>query len=245
MKKNILIQMKNYTIDLVTNGNDDFDNIVMCFHGFNGDKWSDAYSGLKHLATRSWVCSFNSCGHGDSQVPADKMRLADILEEIDVAINHIKSMAPNKPIILVAVSYGGYRVLNYLLKYKPQIDKVIYVNPAFRMLEILELTKEFKYSELKENDFVSMKRSLNKFMHKSFLDDLYDNNLYKIDEKISYDTDVFIGTKDTLIPRKDTLEIADKFNYNLFYVDDAHCFENKENWGKIVERIKEVKWKIL
>ena len=39
MKKNILIKVNNHTIDLITNGVDDFDKVVLCFHGFNGDKW--------------------------------------------------------------------------------------------------------------------------------------------------------------------------------------------------------------
>ena len=245
MKKNILVPMGEYNIELITNGKDEFDNVVICFHGFNGDKWGDAYSGLKRILEKSLVCSFDSCGHGTSEVLAIDMRLDQILKEIDVVVNYVKNIAKNKPIVLVAVSYGGYRILNYLVKYKPSIQKVIYVNPAFRMLEILQLTKNFNYKELKENDLVSMKRSLNKFMAKPFLDDLFKNNLYLINDKVSYNTDVFIGTKDDLIPREDTLEIVNKNNYNLFYVEDYHCFEKEENWKLVAERIKEAEWKIL
>ena len=116
MKKNIIVKMRDYDIDVITNGVDNFDKVVICFHGFNGDKWGDAYSGLKHLATNSLVCSFNSCGHGDSEVLSEDMRLDMVLREIDVVIERIRKLTENRPIILVGVSYGGYRVMQYLIK---------------------------------------------------------------------------------------------------------------------------------
>lgn len=241
MQKNVTIELKNHKIELISNGAEEFDNVVVCFHGFNGDKWGDAYSGLKRRAENSLVCSFDSCGHGTSEVASDKMRLNEILDEINAVLKIIKKEVPNKSIILVAVSYGAYRVMHYLYKYKPDIQKVIYINPAFRMLEILQFTKNFKYSELQENQLVSMKRSLNKFMHKSFLDDLHHNNLYQLEERVNYDTDVFVGTRDTLIPLDDTLEIVKKHKYNLFFVEDEHCFMEKENWLKVAERIKGIR----
>lgn len=134
MKKNVSIKAKKYNIELITNGMENFDQIVLCFHGFNGDKWGDAYSGLKNRAENSLVCSFDSCGHGNSEVLSEDMRLDLILEEIDVVINFLLQAEPYKPIILVAGSYGAYRVMQYLIKYKPKISKVIYVNPAFRIL---------------------------------------------------------------------------------------------------------------
>ena len=47
MKKNVRIKSKNHSIDLITNGAEDFDRIVLCFHGFGGDKWGGSYAGLK------------------------------------------------------------------------------------------------------------------------------------------------------------------------------------------------------
>ena len=239
MKKNILIQMKEHNIDLITNGAEDFNNIVLCFHGFNGDKRGDAYSGLKHRVNNSLVCSFDSCGHGNSEVSSEDMRLDIILEEINVVVNYLLNVEPNKPIILVAVSYGAYRVMQYLFKYKPKISKVIYINPAFRFLNILEKAKEFKYSALKENDKVVMKKSLNKFMKKEFLDDLFENNLYSKTYDIVYNTEIVVGTRDSLIPIEDTLEIAKRYEYNVTYVDEEHCFENKESWQIISKMIEE------
>ena len=239
MKKEISIQVKDYNIELITNGAEEFDKIVLCFHGFNGDKWGDAYSGLKRRLENTLVCSFDSCGHGKSVVLSENMRLDLVLQEIEAVISFLKSKCSNKQIILVAVSYGAYRVMNYLIKYKPQIEKVIYINPAFKMLNTLEILKDFKYADLKAEDRVVMKRSLNKFISKDFLDDLYENNLYSKTFDIKCNTQIIVGTRDSLIPIADTLELAEKYNYKITYVDDEHCFENIESWNAVVDSIKE------
>ena len=241
MKKDISIQLGSYSINLITNGAENYDNIVLCFHGFNGDKWGDAYSGLKKRLDNSLVASFDSCGHGDSMVSSEDMRLNLILEEIDAVVNYFKEVEQSKPLIFVACSYGAYRVMQYLIKFRPNIDKIIYVNPAFKMLTLLENLKEFKYSELQENQMVAMKSSLNKFIKKAFLDDLYNNGLYSEVYDINYNTQIIVGRQDSLIPFEDTLEIAKKYNYNINYVDDEHCFMNKENWNVVADIIKEHK----
>ena len=239
MKKSIILQTPTHNIELISNGKEEFENIIICFHGFNGDKWGDAYSALKYTIENSLVCSFDSCGHGKSEISSENMRLDLILEEINVVVNFLKNNFADKPIILVAGSYGAYRVMEYLIKYKPDIKKVIYINPAFRILSILEKVKDFKYSELKETDLIPMKQSLNKYIKKDFLDDLYTNDLYKTDFNITYESYIIIGKKDDLIPINDTLEIAKRFNYPLFYVDDTHCFENKDNYNIVINIIKE------
>lgn len=240
MKKNITVKMKNYNIEVITNGVENFEKIVICFHGFNGDKWGDAYSGLKHRLSQSLLVSFDSCGHGESEVSSEHMRLDLILEEIDVVIKYFKHEYPNRPIILVAGSYGAYRVMLYLIKYKPDIKKVIYINPAFRMLNILERAKDFKYSEIKTNEKIVMKKSLNKFIKKDFLDDLYNNNLFSQTFNINYNSQIILGTRDTLVPAEDIIEIADKYKYKITKINEDHCFENKESWQTVANIIEEI-----
>ena len=47
-----------------------------------------------------------------------------------------------------------------------------------------------------------------------------------------------VGSRDSLIPIKDTLEIAEKYNFEITYVDDEHSFENKDNWNVVVNMIE-------
>ena len=238
MKGNIFVKSGEHSIELVTNSATEFDNMVICFHGFNGGKYCSTYNELKHRLTKSLVASFDSCGHGESEISSEDMRLNTILQEIDDVVKYFQRKFPNKPVILVAMSYGAYRVMNYLIKFKPNISKVVYINPGFRMLTILENIRQFKYSELKENDKIVMKAELNKFIKKPFIDDLYNNNLYAKTYDINYNTQIVIGTRDSLIPVEDTLEIAEMYNYPITRIDEEHSFEDKGNY-QIVANIIE------
>ena len=237
MKKNISISIKNYVIDLITNGVDDFNKIVLCFHGFNGDKWGGPFGGLKNLLSDSLVCSFDSCGHGDSNVASEDMRLCDILEEINVVIEYLKDTF-HKPIVLVANSYGAYRVMWYLIRFNPNLNKVIFVNPAFRLLKILEIIRGFKYENLQPDDRVMMKSDTNKFLSKNFLDDLNECDLYKTYYSCDCDIKIVVGKRDSLIPVEDTLELSKKCGFEITYIDEEHRFENKDNWRVIASMIE-------
>lgn len=239
MKKNIFIKNKDYSMELITNGLDEFHNIVLCFHGFNGDKWGDAFSGFKNRLSDSLVVSFDSCGHGNSKVSSLDMRLDTILNEINQIMEFFKQEEPNTPIIFVAVSYGSYLVMQYLIKYYPNVKKIIYINPAFKILEILEKIKKFKYLELKDDDKVVMKSSANKFISKEFLDDLHNNNLYSQNCAIDYDSKIVLGMRDSLIPVEDTIEISEKYNLEITYINEEHCFENDESWQIVANMIGE------
>ena len=79
----------------------------------------------------------------------------------------------------VANSYGAYRIMCYLINFKINVDGIILVNPAFRMLNILEDIRNFKYSNLGNDDKILMKNDTNKCLNKGFFDDLHSNNLYE------------------------------------------------------------------
>ena len=107
------------------------------------------------------------------------------------------------------------------------------------MLDILEKLKEFKYSSLKEDDIVPMKKSLNKYLSKKFLDDIYENNVYEMNyQKIP--TTIFIGTLDGLIPRKDTLDFAKIHGCDVVYIEDDHCIGRTESWEKLIKFLEKI-----
>lgn len=238
MKKNIEIKIKDYVVDVVTNGADEFDNVVICFHGFNGDRWGGAYTNLRYRLKKSLVVSFDSCGHGESKVKSEDMRLSTILEEIDCVVRFFIQSCKGKRVYFVANSYGAYRIMWYLINFKINVEGIILVNPAFRMLNILEDIRNFKYSNLGNDDKILMKSGTNKYLNKGFFDDLHSNNLYEKKYDIPNNIKLVVGSRDSLIPIKDTLEIAEKYNFEITYVDDEHSFENKDNWNVVVNMIE-------
>ena len=235
------IKAKHQEIELVTNGFKSPKKIVIGLHGFNGNLFGDVFSHLKDAFSDSLVCAYNSAGHGESKIKSMDMRLEAIAEELPLVTDYLSRQYPDIPIIVFATSYGAYRTMVSLSKYPlKNVKHLVFLNPAFKMLEVLEKIKEFDYHSLKEDAIIPMKTSLNKYMSKKFVDGIFENNVYKLSyHKIPMT--IFIGLKDTLIPRKDTLDFAKLYGSSIEYIDDDHCIENEENWQKIVKYIDGLK----
>lgn len=108
------------------------------------------------------------------------------------------------------------------------------------MLEVLEKTKGFDYKKLDSDSKILMKSSLNKYISKKFLDDLYLNDLFKLQFKMNYPITLVIGTKDDLIPRQDLKDFETLTKCKSIYLDDEHCLKKDSSWLKIIEVIKEL-----
>ena len=237
MKGSIILKTKTHNLELITNKAENFDKIVLCFHGFNGDKWGDSFSKSKKMLNNTLVCSFDSAGHGTSEVLSHHITMEIVIDEIDTVITYLKQNFPTKPIYLLGVSYGGYRIVAYLIKYKPQIKKAILINPALKMAEILENIQGFKLEELSDDDYIVMHSGLNKFLTKQFVQELKDCNLYN-EQSLNYDITIIKGRQDSLIPPSHITEFSQKYKKRVVEVNDEHCLENLESWQTVFKEIE-------
>ena len=239
MAKFIDIKCDNYTIEMISNGVSNPKAIILFMHGFNGDRWGDGYDRLKHTFEDVLVCSYDSAGHGKSEVSSLDMRLNVVNREMEVVMEYLDSKYKSIPVIVIATSYGAYRTMYYLFNnVKNNIKHVVCINPAFKMLSILERLKEFKYEELKDDDLVVMKKSLNKYVSKAFIDDLYYFDVYKFTSFISTPITLVVGLKDDLIPRCDINEFISLTNCEAIYVNDGHLLESDDSWVDVIELIR-------
>ena len=239
MVKKVKISCGSFDLLLHTNGVKTPKKIILCLQGFNGDLWGDGFSVLKDMADDILVCSFDSAGHGESQVKSLDMRLNLINQEIVNVVKYLSATYENLPIIIYAISYGAYRAMTTLAKYElPNVKHIVLMNPAFKMLDILQKLKEFDYKSLKAGDIVPMKASLNKYLRKDFLDDIYENNVYKFKYDTKPPMTIFVGLQDGLIPRQDILSFADVYPFEIKYIDDDHCPKTPESWQTIKEFLK-------
>lgn len=240
--KMLEINSDNHKIKLYTNGVENPQKIVLCMHGFNGDLWGDGFSKLRKRLSdedKILVCSFDSAGHGESEVDSIDITLDLVIQEITDVVNYLEKQYENKPIYFYAISYGGYRAMVSIARnnYK-NLKGIILVNPAVRMLKILEMLKEFNYKKLSSDATVPMKSSLNKFLSKKFLDDLYENDLFKLSYKMNVPIKLLIGTEDDLIPKQDLKDFADLTKCDCEFLEDSHCVKDDKSWERIVEIIK-------
>lgn len=234
----------NHRIKLYTNGVKNPQKIILCMHGFNGDLWGDGFSKLKKRLTADdgiLVCSFDSAGHGESEVKSIDMTLDLVIQEISDVVDCLEKQYKDVPIYFYAISYGGYRAMVAVSRneYK-NLKGILLVNPAVRMLEILENLKEFDYKKLGADDTVPMKSSLNKYLSKKFLDDLYENDLFKLTYKMNVPIKLLVGKDDDLIPKQDLKDFVNLTKCDCEFLDDSHCVKEDKSWERIVEIIKKL-----
>lgn len=239
--KNVTIKCDNHNILLLTNGVQNPTKIILCMHGFNGDKWGDSFSKTrKNFDENTMVCSFDSAGHGESEVNSVLMTMDIVLNEIEAVLKYLSSTYENAKITVLASSYGAYRTMcAYNHGKLPKVSRLVFLNPALKMLKVLEILREFKYENLKPGDTVIMKASLNKLLSKKFIDDLYENNLYNKTYENAIPLTIFLGTHDTLIDKNDTLEFAKLYSScSIKYINEDHKIENPESWQQIINFLK-------
>ena len=240
MVKNVIIKSGNHSIDLHTNGIDHPKKIIVCLHGFNGDLWGDGFSKLKNAFDNILVCSFDSAGHANSEVKSIDMRLDLINQELIDVLNYLTEVYPVTPITLLGFSYGGYRAMLCVAKNDfKNLKQLVLVNPALNMLKTIEIAKGFKYANLKPDSKIAMKESLNKYLCKDFIDDLYYNNLYKLKYEHKIPLKIFKGKYDSLISIADTFEFAKTYPFDIEYLEEDHLVKKPESWQKITKFLKQ------
>ena len=72
-------------------------------------------------------------------------------------------------------------------------------------------------------------------MTKSYLDELFNNDVYNLKYIKNPPLTIFIGENDTLIKREEILKFAEKYNCNLKYLNDGHCLESPDSWQEIIK----------
>lgn len=237
MTKFVKVKSGSYEIEVIHNNVDNPSAVILCMHGFNGDRWGDGYIKLKSLDD-VFIVSYDSAGHGNSEVPSLDMRMELVNQETIDVIMYIEKLHPNVPIIIFSNSYGSYRAMYYMQNASEMVKHIICVNPAFRMLNILETIKEFKYDELENDSKVSMKSSKGKFLSKSYLDDLYEFDVNSVKNRLNVPITLIIGDKDNLIPKKHIDEFLNGLNCNVIHVDDFHCLESEDSWNVVKDYIR-------
>ena len=239
MTKFVKVKSGLHEIEMIHNNVDNPSAIILCMHGFNGDRWGDGYGKLKAL-DNVLVCSYDSAGHGHSEVDSMSMRMKLINQETIDVIMYIEKLHPNVPIIIFSNSYGSYRAMYYMQDASDMVKHVICVNPAFRMLNILETIKGFKYEDLNEDSIVSMKSSKGKFLSKLYLDDLKEFNVSSITSNLDVPITIVVGDKDNLIPSEHIDEFVNDVKCKVIHVDDEHCLESDDSWNIVIDYIRSI-----
>lgn len=225
------------------------EKVLLCVHGFGGDKESSVITALANalVGQNFAVVAFDLPCHGDND-NKNVLDLNECFESFYKIINFINSneILKGKPLSIFATSFGGFIALNCLSKKRINTEKVILRAPAIFMQDVLKnVLLPFQGCDL---DMLRAK-TINMGYEKSllidykFYDDLCKNSLDK-NFKLNKFLYIIQGRKDNIVDPKQNEKFFERFakdNFKIFYIETAdHRFKHTGELEKIVEITKNI-----
>ena len=72
---------------------------------------------------------FDLCGHGESEGRQEDLTLAGIVNDIRVAVEHVREVTSSGPVGLIGASFSGGLCAYYTTRYPATVAKIVLLNP--------------------------------------------------------------------------------------------------------------------
>lgn len=228
--------------------NKEIKEIIIACHGFAGDKESSVIVSLAEamVPNNIGVICFDFPGHGESEVETqDKLSIENCIQDINDIEKYIRELYRNIPISIFATSFGAYLALINIAKNNKIYNHIILRAPAIKMLEIFKntLLRE-SIEDYKERGYTKhgFEREMN--IPYSFLQELEQNNLFKIYENVKMPKIYIIqGDKDDTAPIQDSKDFMSqhKDSVSLYIIPGAdHRMKGPGELEKVIEYSKKI-----
>lgn len=127
--------------------------IIIYCHGLGASKtWIERFKSLNDL--KIGLISFDFPGHGDDTTDFSKFSLNLCITYLEETIKKTKDKY-NVPIYLFGSSFGGFVILNKILK-NNNVDKVILMCPAINFSDILEYKTNIPKNYFDNHDYLEL-----------------------------------------------------------------------------------------
>ena len=133
----------------------ELEKIVIYCHGLGSDKSLVNRFSKDLLNKNIGVVSFDFPGHGDDKTDFSFFNLSLCIEYLEEVIEYVKNKY-NVPICLFGSSFGGFVILNRLIRRNNDIDKTILMCPAINFCEIMELKSGISIDYFDTNEFMPL-----------------------------------------------------------------------------------------
>ena len=134
---------------------DDLEKTVIYCHGLGSNKNLVNRFSKDLLNNNIGVVSFDFPGHCDDKTDFSLFNLSLCIEYLEEVIKYTKDKY-NVPICLFGSSFGGYVILNKLIRCDKDIDKIILMCPAINFCEIMELKSGITDDYFDTNEFMPL-----------------------------------------------------------------------------------------
>ncbi len=197
-----------------SNIREDHEQILLCLHGFGGDKESSVIAALRDELDKKGigVAAFDWPAHGKSMAKDEEFRVEECLSYLDHAVAALEEKWKGKALNAFATSFGGYITMLYLDRNPSAFSRVILRSPAIRMDKVFRnLLSDEEFNKLKSGEKLTLGYERPMQIAYDFYEDLEKNRLF---EKACHTGDILImqGDKDDVVDPEDTKEYADRIH---------------------------------
>lgn len=210
--------------------------VLVCLHGFAGDKYSSVIQALAEaLVSKSIrVITFDWPGHGKSPVDGSSLTIENCLLDLETVIQEIQPT--DGPIYLFATSFGGFVGLNYLAIHPSVFSKVVLRSPALNMPKTFHdfLTDE-EIHVLEDGGTVNKGFDRPLLLGKSFIEDLYEHRILPDEYPALVPGLLIQGDMDDVVDPLDSVRFAEKNGLRLHMIEGAdHRYKEQGNLEEIL-----------
>lgn len=182
IKRDKLIKEDGGNIPYLTNLNGDHWMVLLCLHGFAGDKDSSVIAALMQKLNEIHVgiVAFDWPAHGESDAPDESLTVDNCLEDLDIMYNWVYQKVETEiPIACFATSFGGYLATLYRNENPYSFLYLIMRSPALKMDKVYKnLLTDEEYKRMMQGHNIVQGFDRKMYLGKRFYDSLCDHNAY-------------------------------------------------------------------
>ena len=212
VKYNYLVNNKINTFMAI---DDSVDRIVIYCHGLGANKiWATRFYDYL-LTNKIGIISFDFPGHGEDKTDFVYFNLSLCISYLEEMIDYVK-IKYNVPIYLFGSSFGGFVILNKLIKTDINIKKAMLLCPAINFCEIMENKSGISIDYFNTNEFMSLYNNI-KIYKDAYLEFKNGNNAVKNYE--FQNVSIIQGTLDRTVLYDDISKFCKKNNLKLTTIE--------------------------
>ena len=209
--------------------------VLVCLHGFAGDKYSSVIRALAEAIVPKSVrvVTFDWPGHGKSPVDGESLTVENCLSDLDTVLEEI---GKEKPVYLFATSFGGFVGVNYLARHPSAFSRVVLRSPALNMPNTYRsFLSEEDIRVLDAGGTVDQGFDRPLRLGKSFADDLSQYVLDQDGFPAGVPGLIIQGDRDDVVDPGDSVRFAEKNAMKLHVIRGAdHRYKNPGNLEEIL-----------
>ena len=201
-------------IKIITEVKNDTEKVIIYCHGLGSKKEIINRFKDKLLENNIGVVAFDFPGHGEDKTNFSKFNLDLCISYLEEVIEKYK----DKQIYLLGSSYGGFVILNKLIRSNKYINNTILLSPAVNFLSIVNRKLNIDINYFNNHEYIDLYNNI-RIYKDAYID--YKENEDKVYNYKFTNINIIHGTLDKTVLLKDIEYFSKKNNLNLKIVKNA------------------------